>query len=144
VTEEAGPARPGQLAWRTFSLRVIQASWGIAIDLRARAVIGDDLPPDSLPAGDRVALDLNGVQLPAEEVEQLLRGLRLMVHAIASAHPGVHVLVQLGAMSFTPTDFQPEGLVAAMIGWAAEEFGLEQVPWDLRFDKSTNRYLLQV
>jgi len=122
----------------------MRASWGIAIDLRARAVIGDDLPPDSLPAGDRVALAVNGVQLEAEEVEQLLRGLGLMAPAIEAAHPDVHVLVRLGAVSFTPTDYQPEGLVAAMIGWAAEEFGLEQVPWDLRFDKSTNRYLLQV
>ena len=39
---------------------------------------------------------------------------------------------------------QPEGLAAASIGWSAEEFGVDQVSWDYRFDSVTNRYILRL
>jgi hypothetical protein len=130
--------------WRTFALRVLQASWGIAIDLRARAVFDDVLPPESLLVGNRVALDLTDVQLGAEEVEQLQRGLRLMTPAIELAHPDGKILIKIGEVGFTPTDYQPEGLAAAMIGWASEEFQLDPVPWDFKFDASTNRYVFRI
>lgn len=52
------------------------------------------------------------------------------------------MLIELGAVTFVPTDYQPEGLAAAIIGWSAEEFGVDQVSWDLRYDKTTNRYIL--
>lgn len=142
------PPPPGWRAygpWRTFSLRVLQASWGIAIDLRARSAHCGTFPPEAIHVSDALALVAAGeVRLDAEGVGQVLRGLALMAPAIQRARPDAHVLIELGAVTFVPTDYQPEGLAVAIIGWAAEEFGIDQVSWDLRYDKTINRYILRI
>lgn len=141
------PPPPGWRAygpWRTFSLRVLQSSWGIAIDLRARSAHCDAFPPDATLASGKVALAVADVDLGAQDIGQLLRGLTLMAPAIQRARPNANVLVELGAVTFTPTDYQPEGLVVAIIGWSAEEFQVNQVDWDLAYDKTTNRYALRL
>jgi hypothetical protein len=130
--------------WRSFSLRVLQASWGIAVDIRARAVFSLALPPDSRPVSDRVALDVHAVRLGAEDLEYLSYGLALMAPAIQRAHADGIVLVEVCEVTFTPTDYQPEGLTAAIIGWSAEEFGVDQAPWELRFEQQANRYRLSI
>jgi hypothetical protein len=101
-------------------------------------------PPDAVPASDTVALAAGGAGLGTEDICQILRGLALMALAIQRARPDAHVLIELGAVTFVPTDYQPEGLAAAIIGWSAEEFGVAQVNWDLRYDKTTNRYILSL
>ncbi len=139
------PPPPGWRAfgpWRTFSLRVLQASWGIAIDLQARSGHCGEFPPGSLQVADRVALAVGDVELGEQDTDQLVRGLALMAPAIQRRRPNAQVLVELGAVTFTLTDYQPEGLAAAMIGWAAEEFRVEQVAWELRYDGNINRYVL--
>jgi hypothetical protein len=141
------PPPPGWRAygpWRTFSLRVLQSSWGIAIDLRARSAHCDAFPPDATLASGKVALAVADVDLGAQDIGQLLRGLTLMAPAIQRARPNANVLVELGAVTFTPTDYQPEGLAVAIISWSAEEFQVNQVDWDLAYDKTTNRYALRL
>ena len=139
---DAGPVTYGP--WRTFSLRVLRASWGIAVDLRARSAHTDAFPPDALLASGKVALAFSNVSLAPEDISQLLRGLTLMAPAIERARPGASVLIELGTVTFTPTDYQPEGLAAAIIGWSAEEFQVDQVDWDLVYDKTANRYNLRL
>lgn len=128
--------------WRTFPLRVLKASWGVAIDLRARAVPAAEPPVGSLRAGGRVLLDVSHVQLPATDVLQLLRGLRAVAAQIEAAVPGEdYLVVEVDEVSYPPTDYQPEGVAAAMIGWATEEFDLARPDIDVRFEKAANRYV---
>lgn len=84
------PPPPGWRAygpWRTFSLRVLRASWGITIDLRARSAHCGAFPPDAIPASDKVALAVGDVELGSEDIDQLLRGLTLMAPAIPASTP---------------------------------------------------------
>lgn len=127
--------------WRTFPLRVLKAAWGIAIDLRARAVFSAQVPSGLLTAGNRVLLDVSKVQLPAVDVEQLQTGLQAMAAAIEASVAHGYIVIEVGDVNYTPTDYQPEGLAAAMVGWVCEEFGLESPMKDVRFDRANNKYV---
>jgi len=129
------------MTWHTFPLRILQASWGIAVDFRARAVLAEEPRTGLLAASRRVLLDLSGVQLSAADTGQLLRGLNSMAAAIEAKEPSGYVVIEVDEVTYTPTDYQPEGLAAAMIGWASEEFGLESPIRDVYFDRDNNRYI---
>jgi hypothetical protein len=132
------------IVWRTFPLRILKWSWGIAIDLRARAVLAAQPRAGALRVGDRLQLDVSQVQLPDQDIEQLIRGLRIMAEKIMAAQPHGYVVVEVDKVKYTPTDYQPEGVAAAMIGWAAEEFELTPPDMDVYFDKTKNRYVFSI
>jgi hypothetical protein len=67
-----------------------------------------------------------------------------MAPAIERERPNANVLIELGAVTFAETDYQPEGMTAAIIGWSAEAFRVDQVDWELRYDRALNRYTLRV
>jgi hypothetical protein len=81
------------------------------------------------------------VRLPDADIEQLLRGLTLKAAEIEAKEPSQYVIIEVNEVTYTPTDYQPEGLAAAMIGWISEEFQLEPPTWNIRFDKEANRYI---
>jgi hypothetical protein len=130
--------------WHTFPLRILKSSWGIAIDLRARAVLAAKPKAGAMRVAERVQLDVSKVQLPDEDNEQLIRGLKIMAAKIMAAQPHGYVVIEVDKVEYTPTDYQPEGLAAAMIGWAAEEFNLTQPDMDVYFDKAKNRYVFSI
>jgi hypothetical protein len=130
--------------WRTFPLRILKASWGIAIDLQARAVLAESPPHDLPSVSPRVWLDVSGVRLPDTDIKQLVRGLTVMAPAIENKNQDAYVIIEVGRVSYTPTDYQPEGMAAAMIGWVAEEFGLDSPVIDIHFDKNANRYVFSI
>jgi hypothetical protein len=43
-------------------------------------------------------------------------------------------------VSYVPTDFQAEGLEAAAIGWACEEFNLDPPTIEITFEPGVNKY----
>lgn len=128
---------------RTFELRVLKGSWGIAIDLVAHAQRLASPPADALPAGDRTWLDVSDVALGRQDVEQLVLGLSRVSAMIAEHEPRTHVVIRIDDVRYTPTDYQPEGMAAAIIGWATEEFELPQPDLEVRFDRDENRYVFQ-
>lgn len=126
---------------RRYSLRIIKAAWGIAIDLRAQAVYSHRKPPGLLDAGKRVLLDVSCVQLSAADIEQLQAGLQSIAAAIETSVAHGYVVIEIHEVKYTPTDYQPEGLAAAMIGWACQEFSLDSPTMEICFDKTNNRYV---
>lgn len=127
--------------WRTFPLRILKASWGIAVDLRARSLVVSQPPPGALAVRPRVLLDVTRVQLPAVDIEHLMSGLNTMASAVEAKEPNGYVVIEVDEVKYTPTDYQPEGLAVAMIGWISEEFELDPPMIDVRFDKKANRYI---
>lgn len=127
--------------WRTFPLRILKATWGIAIDFQARAMITPDEPHGLLAVSKRVLLDVRRVSLPAVEIRQLQTGLLSMAPGIEASIEDGYVVIEVGDVAYAPTDYQPEGLAAAIVGWVAEEFGLEPELTEVHFDKAENRYV---
>lgn len=58
----------------------------------------------------------------------------------AGLGPGAHALVTVHRVLFPETDFQPEGLAAALLLWVEREFGLPPFPVGAVFDRAAYRY----
>jgi hypothetical protein len=84
---------------------------------------------------------IDGVQVAAIDIEQLQRGLQVMAPAIEDVETRGYVIVEVGEVDFALTDYQPEGMAAAMIGWVKEEFGLDSPIVSISFDKANNEYV---
>ncbi|MFJ3837638.1 hypothetical protein ACWGHM_11805 [Streptomyces sp. NPDC054904] len=137
---------------RTVLHRVRQGPWGVWIELTASAAVGV-APPDR---GERVAdgvwldtapvrthppSDRRGKRLDTAEAGWLRHGAAVAAPAVAARHPGAHVLLTVDRVLFPETDFQPEGLAAAVLRWAEEEFALAPHPVDVTFDRDAGRYV---
>jgi hypothetical protein len=127
--------------WHTFRLRLLKASWGIAIDLSARRLLVDT-PPSGLRGrlADRLWLDVTATGLTATEVEQILRGLDAVAEQLETAAFGHHSIIEIRDVTYPATDYQAEGLAAAIIGWVSEDLDCPQPPIDVQFDRTANRY----
>ena len=84
-------------------------------------MLAENPPHDLLRVSPRVWLDVSGVQLPDEDIKQLVRGLTVMAPAIENKEQSGYMIIEVGRVSYTPTDYQGEGMAAAMIGWVAED-----------------------
>jgi hypothetical protein len=125
---------------RTFELRLLKSTWGIAIDLRAQAQFLLQAPSGLIMAGERTWLDVSKFTLPDQDIMQLAAGLALASPTIQLQHASGHVVVEVLHVDYTPTDYQSEGMAAAMLGWAAEEFDLDLPQVEVDFDKEANQY----
>lgn len=126
---------------RTFALRILKSTWGIAIDLQAQSRILDEVPGGLIKAGERTWLDASKIKLGDQDISQLASGLSLASPMIERQHGSGHVVVDVLHVDYAPTDYQAEGMAAAMLGWAAEEFDLDSPQVEVEFDKEANRYV---
>jgi hypothetical protein len=62
---------------------------------------------------------------------------------IEQAVPEGPIVIEIESVDYVPTDYQPEGLEAAIIGWATEEFALPDPRVDITFDRASNRYVFK-
>jgi hypothetical protein len=123
----------------SYRYRLLKGStWGIAIDLQATASsLSANPPPQAEKVVDRLYLQIDlGRPLTEEEVGFLRLGLRLVAAEIALRET-TPILVRLVALEYNPCDYQPEGLAAAIAGWAAREFSFPESEIPVDFDLPT-------
>jgi hypothetical protein len=125
---------------RLFALRVIKSSWGIEIDVEAKAHVGSPPPRDALRAGSRTWLYVLD-PLDREYRQALLDGLRQVAADIEQAVPDAMVVVEVQGLDYSPADCPAEAFTAAMIGWAADEYGLGEPAYTVGFDEAANSYV---
>jgi len=127
----------------TYNYRLLgKATWGIAIDLTAEYESPGQLPKDAVKIVDGLWLACDQTGLTEKEEFFLRLGLGLVSDAILNAmiHAGV-VLIRIVSISYNPTDYQPEGLAAAVAKWAALAFQFEVPDCTAKFDKTRRRYV---
>jgi hypothetical protein len=127
----------------TFDYRLLKASWGIRIKLTADARPHAEDGSHAVPVGDGVWLvpDEGSSTLGDPEVRALAKGLGLVAGEVSAATGGGQIDVVLQEVSYPETDYQVEGLTAAMAGWAVERFGLAPRGFTATFDRAANRYV---
>ena len=75
------------------------------------------------------------------EIFFLNLGLRLAANPISQSLPKSEaVLIRVIRVEYNPTDYQPEGLVYAITGWAAEAFRFPKLDTAVHFDMVKGRY----
>lgn len=123
----------------SFALRILQASWGIAIDLQANIRVEEIAPPDAIQAGVRTWL-LVTARLSLDNVHYLTVGLHTISRELEEVLPDGEVIVDILRADYVPTDYQPEAMAPAIIGLVAEAFDLSEPNIGVAFDRQANRY----
>ncbi|MEU0662960.1 hypothetical protein [Streptomyces lavendulocolor] len=135
-----------------MSYRVRRGPWGIAVDLTAGASVAPEPARGAEHVAGRVWLDLapvlrhphadrSGVRIAGEEAAWLRHGAALAAPAVEAGAPAAHTTITVHRVYFHPCHFQPEGLAAALLLWAREEFGPPAHPGEASFDAAAGRYV---
>jgi hypothetical protein len=127
----------------TYDYKLLKGSWGIRIKLTADVSPHGDGDGEAHSVGHGVWLGyrLEGSPLGAAEKQALARGLGLVSAEISAAVDVQQVDVVIRSARFAETDYQVDGLTAAVMGWATERFGLSGRLPTAVFDRSENRYI---
>jgi hypothetical protein len=128
----------------SYIYRLFQdASWGIRIDLAGDIRPGEALPPQALTVTEGVGLQVEvGRRLSDQELQFLQLGLRLVAPALRTAFGGkTPICVCLSSLRYNPTDYQPEGLAAAVAEWATHACGLPKPEIAVVFDRREHKYI---
>lgn len=125
---------------RLFALRVMKSSWGVEVDLEAKAHVGSPPPRDALRAGSRTWLYMLD-PLDRPHRQPLLDGLRHLAPEIERVVPDAMVVIEVRGVDYSPAECPAEAFGAAMIGWACDEFDLGEPAYAVDFDEAANRYL---
>lgn len=123
----------------SFALRILKASWGIAIDLQARISVQDVAPAYAIRAGARTWLVVTAASSP-ENVHNLTKGLEMVSEAMEGALTAGQIVIDVLRADYVPTDYQPEAMAPAIIGLMCEVLELNELQIDVSFDRRANRY----
>lgn len=128
----------------SYTYRLLEgSSWGIVIGLQGEVMPGARIPPSAVKVADGLWLQVDVAWTVSEEqVGHLQRGLLLVACDIERTAGGVRpILVRVTGLQYNPTDYQPEGLVAAVAEWAAQACGFAKPHIPATFDRSRRRYV---
>jgi hypothetical protein len=119
------------------------AGWGIVITLGGEIQTGTILPPDALKITEAVWLQMDVGWRPSdEELKFLQLGLRLVAGNVETSCRGrPPVLVHLTRLHYNPTDYQPEGLVAAVAEWTAQMCAFPKPEIPVAYNRAQRRYI---
>ena len=129
-----------------YELRVLLSSWGLVVDLGLRASVAPVEPGFSIPVAPRVWLIVQPSARAGElEMPYLLSGLRRIAPrmSVELCVGEKHLVFVLDHLWFPPTDYQDDALELAVVGWAADELGIDVEPAEVLFDRSDNRYKIR-
>jgi hypothetical protein len=127
---------------REYVYKVLKGAWGIRISLTAEARRTERLEHDDVLVSPRIWISgqVAGRPLSNSEIDTLVRGLRFLVDEIGQAVSYEPLVIVIRDLRYVESDFQEEGLTAAIFGWAIAEFGLNPREIDVSFNKDANRY----
>ena len=124
-----------------YRYRMIQTSWGVAVDLTGRLAAVDS--PESSVLTLKHGFSVAGVPgwLTDEERDFLRKGFDIAGPTLlAGSSFGARSLLVIEELWFNPCDFQPEGLTCAAIGLVEALTGEKILEVPVSFDAATNRY----
>ena len=132
-----------------YKYRILKSSWGIAIDLEAKAVIYTqhldfDINQETVRLNDTITLSISPeCKLEADEVRYLGKAILNFSTEVESKLPeDSKVNIHVVNIIVNYADYQPEGLYCAMVGWLTLRFDFPMPQLDVRFDKGLNRYII--
>ena len=127
---------------------VCKSSWGIYVKLSAEYFDMDmGMDKNAINVGKGIWLKfaekplLDGEKFCQDDLPHLLKGLQIVEEQIRENSRFNNTLIVVQSVQITLTDFQEEGLTAAIIEWAAKAFGFEQPVINVQYDRDGNRYI---
>jgi hypothetical protein len=130
---------------QTYAYRFIRFSWGIAIDITAEALPVRDYTGAPVAVARDLWLAYDAPpRLSFEEHAYLASGLRMVAPTLRrQTSVALPLVVRVVDLMLALTDYQPEGLAAALAGWVAQRFDAPAPTIMTTFDRGRNRYIYQ-
>jgi hypothetical protein len=126
-----------------YIYRFLRTTWGIYVDLTAEWIAQTDFEGPTLEVIPKVHLSIEvTLNLQIDEQEFLVLAIKLTRHELEERlkeqSPIVIRIVDLGIVF---TDYEPEGLTYALVGWMGQELGIDSALPPPTFDKENKRYV---
>ena len=125
---------------------MLKTSWGVVVWITCEATFCDakfcDANADTsqyVSINDGLQLEIRE-RLSEEEKDYLCLGVGLVAGQIKAAAANKCVLIRVLRVDIVLTDYQPEGLACAIMGWAGEYFGFKPPSIPISYDREQNRY----
>ncbi|WP_412543059.1 hypothetical protein R8Z50_11425 [Longispora sp. K20-0274] len=127
----------------TFVYSVLKSAWGIRVSVTANVTpLVEGVDANMRVSGNIwISQALDGRLLGDAEMCMLVHGLRLVAREIEAKNANDSIVIVLTDLHFVESDFQLEGLAAAICGWAAAHFNFAPREFDVSFDGMLNRYI---
>ena len=117
----------------------------MAVDVAAETLLLSQASATAIRLNPKLWLQLRLKFIAHEDLYFVMEGLKLVEKQIEEYKTWDEpVLISVTAIEFTPTDFQPEALACAIVGWAAQEFHFQPPNIPITFDHRTNRYIVKL
>lgn len=133
----------------TYSYRAYNSSWWVYVKIFAEYVKYDsvDLDSKAIKIADGLWMKFADKSMKKGELfydgdlPYLKRGLEIVNKQIINNSIYKNTLIIVHSLEISPCDFQEEGLIAVIIGWAAKAFDFEPPKINVSFKKQENRYI---
>ncbi|MCP4157532.1 MAG: hypothetical protein GY757_58015 [bacterium] len=129
-----------------YSFRFIKSTWGISIDIggQCKKKSSSDLTAGLVGIAPGLWATALFKNVFVEDKAFLWQGLRFVSDSILSHSPYDNdTLIVFNSVQYGLCDYQAEGLFAAAVGWAAQEFQFEMPELNICFNKASNRYVFE-
>ena len=130
---------------REYVYSVLKGAWGIRISLTAEVARADIPEHERVPVSSKIWIcrQVAGRQFTDGEMAMLVRGLRFLADEISQTVSQEPLMIVISELRYVESDFQEEGLAAAIFGWAIAEFGLSPREIGVSFDGARNQYVFE-
>lgn len=134
---------------RTYWYRLLKTSWGISIQLTA------EYQKCSEYSGTNIIKIMDGLYLHIADTKYpessgfSIEGLNWIIYGLTSISSDIikkspfcnDTLIVIHSVIYGMCDYQDEGMVPAIVGWAAEEFDFEPPIINVSYSRDQNRYI---
>lgn len=132
-----------------YEYYICKTSWWIYIDIIAEVVDVDvwGLGHSAMKVTDGIWIKfaespiMEGTAFNMSDLPFLVKGLQMVQDQILSASEYKNTLILIQSLQYNPCNFQEEGLIAAIIEWAARTFYFKVPTINVSFDKKKNKYI---
>ena len=125
-----------------YVYRFVRSSWGIYVGLTAEMIPRADYSGKSIEVVPNIYLSIEAPNIVSTEHDYLIRGIKLTQHELQKQlKEQLPIVIRIMELEIALTDYQPEGLTYALVGWLEQEIGIiYHLPTPV-FDKERNIYV---
>ncbi|MEU8078914.1 hypothetical protein AB0B31_26175 [Catellatospora citrea] len=124
-----------------YKYRLLRGSWGISISIDAVHEYVTEGTVTDVRVAPRIYVRVLDQRLTAAESQLIVQGVRDVVPELQRLLEPKDSVISVRSVDFALTDFQEEGLRAAMIGWTNQYFEITAPMPAVAFDSAENRYV---
>lgn len=127
---------------RTVTYMTLKASWAIRVTLTGYSVPLESHAGSASHISGHIWLSYESAsdEIGQEELSEMGKAIMIAAPKLERATKGMEIVIIVTQISYNYTDFQKEGICAAMYSWLNEEFRLDLPNIPVSYNRDDCRY----